>query len=91
MNFGLIGSAVNLLNQTNIWGNLLLRKFHGISETSELTSAGTHFNTVISGFIPQDNAHSPGSHNLLGTRKWGVIFMDGKMAITSLQVIKPTR
>lgn len=49
------GSTVNISNHTNIWEIYCSANSMEFTESSELTSAGTHFNTVISGFIPQDN------------------------------------
>jgi hypothetical protein len=47
------------------------------TESSEVTPAGIHFNTVISGFIPQDNVTLQEAIEYIEPRKWGVIFIDG--------------
>ncbi len=75
--FTTIGSTVNILNHTNLWEIYCSANSMEFTESSERTSAGTHFNTIICGFIPQDNATLQESIEYLEPRKWGVIFMDG--------------
>ena len=71
------GNTVNFSNQTNIWEIYCSADSMEFIESSELTPAGTHFNTVISGFIPQDNATLQEAIEYITPRKWGVIFIDG--------------
>jgi hypothetical protein len=71
------GNTINISNHTNIWEIYCSADSMEFTESSELTSAGTHFNTVISGFIPQDNATLQEAIEYMEPRKWGVIFMDG--------------
>jgi hypothetical protein len=71
------GNIVNFSSQENIWEIYCSADSMEFSESSELTSAGTHFNTVISGFIPQDNATLQEAIAYMEPRKWGVIFIDG--------------
>ena len=75
--FTINGSTVNISNHTNIWEIYCSADSMEFTESSELTSAGTHFNTVISGFIPQDNATLQKAIEYMEPRKWGVIFIDG--------------
>ena len=75
--FTINGSTVNISNHTNIWEIYCSADSMEFTESSELTSAGTHFNTVISGFIPQDNATIQKAIEYMEPRKWGVIYMDG--------------
>jgi hypothetical protein len=71
------GNTVNFASQANIWEIYCSADSMEFTESSELTPAGTHFNTVISGFIPQDNATLQEAIDYMEPRKWGVIFMDG--------------
>jgi len=71
------GNTVNIASEENIWEIYCSADSMEFTESSELTPAGTHFNTVISGFIPQDNAMLQEAIAYLEPRKWGVIFIDG--------------
>ena len=71
------GSTVNFSSQENIWEIYCSADSMEFTESSELTPAGTHYNTIISGFIPQDNATLQEAIAYLEPRKWGVIFIDG--------------
>jgi hypothetical protein len=75
--FNVQGNTVTISNHTNIWEIYCSANSMEFIESSELTSAGTHFNKVISGFIPQDNATLQEAIAYMEPRKWGVIFMDG--------------
>ena len=75
--FTIVGNTVNISNHTNIWEIYCSANSMEFTESSELTSSGTHFNTVISGFIPQDNATIQEAIEYMEPRKWGVIYMDG--------------
>ena len=75
--FTISGNTVNISNHTNIWEIYCSANSMEFTESSELTSAGTHFNTVINGFIPQDNATLQEAIEYMEPRKWGVIFIDG--------------
>lgn len=71
------GSIVNFSSQANIWELYCSADSMEFTESSERTPAGTHFNTVVSGFIPQDNATLQEAITWMEPRKWAVIFMDG--------------
>ena len=71
------GSTVNFSSQENIWEIYCSADSMEFTESSELTPSGTHYNSVISGFIPQDNATLQEAIAYMEPRKWGVIFMDG--------------
>ena len=75
--FTIQGNTVNFSSQENIWEIYCSADSMEFIESSELTTAGTHFNTVISGFIPQDNATLLQALEYIEPRKWGVIFIDG--------------
>ncbi len=75
--FTIVGSTVNISSHTNIWEMYCSADSMEFMESSELTSAGTHFNTVINGFIPQDNATLQEAIEYMEPRKWVVIYMDG--------------
>jgi hypothetical protein len=71
------GNTVNFSSRENIWEIYCSADSMEFTESSEVTPAGTHFNTVISGFIPQDNAALQEAIAYMEPRKWGVIFIDG--------------
>jgi hypothetical protein len=71
------GNTVNFSSQENIWEIYCTADSMEFIESSELTAAGSHFNTVISGFIPKDNAMLQEAIEYMKPRKWGVIFIDG--------------
>ncbi len=75
--FSMYGNTINFSSQANIWEIYCSPDSMQFTESSELTPAGTHFNTVVSGFIPQDNATLQEAIAYLEPRKWGVIFIDG--------------
>jgi hypothetical protein len=75
--FTTVGPTVNFSSQANIWEIYCSADSMEFIETSERTPAGTHFNTVVSGFIPQDNATLQEAITYMEPRKWAVIFMDG--------------
>ena len=75
--FSISGNTLNISNQDNIWQIYCTAGSMEFIETSERTPAGTHYNTVISGFIPQDNATLQEAIEYITPRKWAVIFMDG--------------
>ena len=71
------GNTVNFISQTNIWEIHCSSDSMEFTESSEVNPAGIHYNTVISGFIPQDNANLQQAIEYLTPRKWAIIFMDG--------------
>ena len=75
--FTIQGNTVNFSSQANIWEINCTEDSMEFTESSERTPAGTHFNTVINGFIPQDNATLQEALEYITSRKWAVIFMDG--------------
>jgi hypothetical protein len=75
--FTISGSTVNISNHTNTWEIYCSPDSMEFTESTEVTSAGIHYNTVISGFIPQDNATLQEAIEYMEPRKWGVIFIDG--------------
>jgi hypothetical protein len=75
--FFLTGSNLLFISQANIWLLYCSPDSMAFTEESEITSAGNHYNTEISGFIPQDNAALQEALEYIVPRKWVVIFMDG--------------
>ena len=75
--FTTLGNTVNFSSQANIWEIYCSADSMEFIESSEVTPAGIHYNTAISGFIPQDNATLQEAIAYMEPRKWSVIFMDG--------------
>ena len=75
--FTIDGNTVNISNHTNIWEIYCSANSMEFTESSDLTSAGTHFNTIISGFIPNDHTTLQEAIAYMEPRKWGVIYIDG--------------
>jgi len=71
------GNEVTFTNTTNIYEIYCSPDTMEFSEPKEVTEAGTHYNTVISGFIPQDNAAMQEALAYIEPRKWVVLFIDG--------------
>ena len=70
-------NTISITSQTGIFEINCSADSMEFSESIEVTSAGIHYNTVISGIIPQDNAALQEAIAYLEPRKWIVIFMDG--------------
>lgn len=75
--FSISGMNVSFSSQTYIWEIYCSPDSMEFIESSELTTAGTHFNTTLSGFIPHDNAMLQEAIAYIQPRKWVVILIDG--------------
>ena len=75
--FTIQGNTISFSSQANIWEIHCSADSMEFTESAELTPAGTHFNTVISGFIPQDNTTLQKALEYITPRKWAIIFIDG--------------
>lgn len=71
------GTDVSFSSQDNIYEMYCSPDSMDFTENSEITPAGTHYNTTINGFIPQDNVALEEALAYIQPRKWVVIFMDG--------------
>jgi len=71
------GEVVSITSDTNVYQLHCSPDSMEFSEPREVTDAGTHYNTAIGGFIPQDNATLQEALAYLEPRKWVVLFTDG--------------
>ena len=75
--FTIDGNTISITSQTDIFEINCSADSMEFTESTEVTPAGIHYNTVISGIIPQDNAALQEATAWMEPRKWIVIFMDG--------------
>ena len=75
--FSVNGSAINLINPSNIWEIYCSPESIEFKEMFEKTKSGNHYNTVISGFIPHDSQPHQEAIEYIENRKWVIIFIDG--------------
>ena len=75
--FTIDGNTINITSQTDIFEINCSTDSMEFTESTEVTPAGIHYNTVISGIIPQDNAALQEATAWMEPRKWIVLFMDG--------------
>lgn len=73
----MVGNNVNFSSQNNIYEIYCSPDTMDFIETSENTPAGMHYNMIINGLIPQDNATLQEALAFMEPRKWAVIYIDG--------------
>jgi hypothetical protein len=71
------GSEVTIVSDTNVYQIYCSPDSMEFNEPKEVTGAGTHYNTVVGGFVPQDNATLQEALEYIEPRKWVVLFIDG--------------
>ena len=75
--FSVNGMNVSFSSDLNIWKIYCSPDSMEFIESDEVTPSGNHLNTVISGFIPLDNAKLQEAISYIQPRKWVVVFIDG--------------
>lgn len=75
--FNIAGNTIQITDQSGIFELNCTADSMEFSESGEVTPSGIHYNTEISGIIPQDNAALQEAIAILEPRRWIVIYMDG--------------
>ena len=75
--FSISGNTVSFSSTDNIYEIYCSPDSMKFSENKELTAAGIHYNTVVSGFTPKDSVELQEALEYIEPRKWVVVFIDG--------------
>jgi len=88
------GDEVTLASTDNAYQIYCSPDSMEFNEPKEVTEAGTNYNTVVGGFVPQDNATLQEALEYIEPRKWVILFIDGngkyKLAGTPMNPLRFT-
>jgi hypothetical protein len=90
--FSVSGTTVNFSSTDNIYEIYCSPDSMQFTEVKEITNAGIHYKTALSGFAPKDSVELQEALEYIEPRKWVVIFIDGngryKLAGTGAQPLQ---
>jgi len=70
-------SGIHIVSDVNVYQIYCSPDSMEFSEVSEISGSGKHYNSTISGFIPNDNAALQEAIAYLEPLKWNILYIDG--------------